>query len=859
MKNSLIVLYGSLLLSIYIIRSLDFSNKKIELSEYSSYFTQNNTANTTQTSYHRILQSSNGQNPKRIKICSDGSNTTISSSQVDKFKKAYDEYRGAFGPAIGDDLIRDQKIPETNKLIQKGIILAILLIFFLITPIITFCYCCYCCCDKKCPCCCKDDIVKNPFTKRQMVYTLICVILFSALTLSTSVAGYIYSSEINTSYKSMKCVIVSSLDDLNLQQNFKMENGTDANFIGLNNLQTQVGKITGQIDSYFGSIKSFATYSQTQSDNINKVSKTISSMFNALKTVDSTFKSHSKNEGSGFSDFTDATQTSSFYGDTYQNLVDQMINAQNQASSGASQAMQDAAKQANSFVSQNSDSNSIKQPLNDAQSQISNGQSQINSYINQIDDNTSMTDQVFNLITIFLMAFYGVFIFIAVVGSILSFVGYIKHMLKVRYCLNIFWCILGLLTFLGFLLCIILGVLTIGFMEGCNTTDKVFNDKDYLSSFSQLSKDDISYLTTCKASLGGKGDILSKFNIQDKVSNMTDTQKDLQKSYDSFDFTQYQNFEKYMEFFLFQHQTMLDYGIFTDRPDQDWITTPPSELGKYNILLDYQNANQVYLSQIKQLSSQTNSNQYTCVSNNKFDQFVIKDNQCQKYYTKLTFVQQNNFNNQLTGTNCISWDTISQLGNNLPTSTQNRYSSCGDNPWTNFYSKFQQYVQFSNNLYQNKETFTYTDINGNTKTDPKQLRTEFIKKIRDQQSSTNAGGFGYILNDFKNKVQSQVLNGSTQISDALIGKDGLLNNVNCLFFGYTLDNLQNTMCSESGLSIYNTFKIMCVLTFSNFILLVYLYKMSMKFLGKKKEQELEMAKPQHQQGENIEIVGLKQA
>ncbi|EAR84789.1 transmembrane protein, putative (macronuclear) [Tetrahymena thermophila SB210] len=859
MKNSLIALYGCLLLSIYLIRSLDLSNKKIDISQYSSYFTQDSTVNEAETYDYRILQDqSSFQNPKVIKICKEASNSTISQSKVSKFNTAYDEYRGAFGPAIGDELIRDQKVPETNKLIQKAIILGILLIFFLITPIITFCYCCYCCCDQKCPCCCKDDIQKNPFTKRQMVYTLICVILFSALTLSTSVAGYIYSSDINSSYKSMKCVVVSSLDNLNLQQNYNTSDGTQANFIGLNGLKTQVNTITSKIDNYVAQINSFATYSSTQSSNIQKVSDSITSMFTALQTVDSSFKTHQKGESSGFSDFSDSTQPSRFYGDTYSNLVNQMVTAQNQASSAAVSAMKEASDQAKSFAQDNQNSNSIKQPLQDALSQISNGQSQINSYINQIDDNSQLTDQVFNLITIFLMAFYGVFIFIAVVGSILSFVGYIKHMLKVRYCLNIFWCLLGLLTFIGFLLCVILGILTIVLMEGCNTTDKIFNDKTYLSSFSQLTADDISYLTTCKASLGGKGDILTKFKIQDKVDTMTETQSDLQKSYDSFDITQYQKFEQYMQFFLNQHLTMQNYGIFTDRSDQDWVTTGPDQLAKYNIILDYDNAVKIYQAQISQLNnSVTSSNAYNCVSSSAYDQFVIKDDQCANNYNNLHPVSQTDFQTGLTGTNCVSWQTISQLPN-LQTDTQSRYTSCTTKPWDLFYSKFKTYVAFSTTRYAKSETFNYKD-SSNTGQTITLIRSEFINNvIIPQQSSSNADGFGYMLLDFKNKVNSQVLDGSKEISDALTGKQGLLNNVNCLFFGYTLDNLQNTMCADSGLSIYNTFKIMCVLTFSNFILLVYLYKMSMKFLGKKKEQELQMAKPQHQ-GENIEIVGLKQA
>lgn len=70
------------------------------------------------------------------------------------------------------------------------------------------------------------------------------------------------------------------------------------------------------------------------------------------------------------------------------------------------------------------------------------------------------------------MVFYGLFMFIAVAGAALSFIGYLKNMYKVRLCLNAFWCILGLLTFIGFLICIVLGIMTIMMMESCDAGDK---------------------------------------------------------------------------------------------------------------------------------------------------------------------------------------------------------------------------------------------------------------------------------------------------------------------------------------------------------------------------------------------------
>lgn len=82
-----------------------------------------------------------------MNICDASTGSTVTQIKKDKAKTSLAEYRGAFGPAIGDDLIHGN-MPESSSLIKKGVIIAIILLFVLITPCLTLCYCCYCCCDK---------------------------------------------------------------------------------------------------------------------------------------------------------------------------------------------------------------------------------------------------------------------------------------------------------------------------------------------------------------------------------------------------------------------------------------------------------------------------------------------------------------------------------------------------------------------------------------------------------------------------------------------------------------------------------------------------------------------------------------
>lgn len=55
---------------------------------------------------------------------------------------------------------------------------------------------------------------------------VVAVALYSALTFSASIAGYVYASKIESSYKSLKCTIVASLDNLNLEQTYTTKSGS---------------------------------------------------------------------------------------------------------------------------------------------------------------------------------------------------------------------------------------------------------------------------------------------------------------------------------------------------------------------------------------------------------------------------------------------------------------------------------------------------------------------------------------------------------------------------------------------------------------------------------------------------------
>ncbi|KAL4487144.1 hypothetical protein ABPG72_001596 [Tetrahymena utriculariae] len=846
MGKGLYVLYGCLLLSVYFLRQLDFdTNKKLQsfldntFQEEDGQVEDSRSHNKNST-FQRKLQSTVNSvtsvdstpttNQDVISICSASSDGgKVSQSDIDAANRARSTYKNSFGPSIGDDLL-NQRVPSVGSQSQKIIIIGLIALFFIITPWLTICYCCYCCCDKKCPLCCKDDMKKKPFTRGQLLCNLIFVVVLASLTLAASIAGYVYSNKINSSYKSMKCTIVSALDNLNQKQTFTLNTGAQGIFLGLNGLQSTIQTVNGQLDNWYISIQNFQTTNQPSIATLSSTSQTIQNMFTSMKSTPLAIGyTHDTNQGWQDSIPPGTTRNSIFFDSTnYPKLIDGMISAQQSVTSAAISAINQASTECTNQANQGR--TSVSSALSSALTSIQSGQNMISDSVNSIKKNTQITDTIFQLVTIFLMIFYGIFMFIAVAGAALAFLGHVKNMYKVRACLHFFWCLLGLLTFLGFLLTLILGILTILMMDTCDAANKYLNDPTYFNSVNLGSSDLKSYLTTCKAELGGDGNILKKFNIDSQVQQITKTQQSLQTAMNSFDMNAYQLFESNLQYFKFSHQMIQKYGVLFARNDQNWSKTPPNQMGSYQMSLDYQEAEAAFSLQTGYLSYQTTTgNPYTEVTSANNDIFVFQDNQCAAYgYASVL----QNFNTAISSKSCVSYQTSSDQFSSAASTTRYNVSS----PYDDFYSRIISYVMQANNMYDKTEQFKYTDATTSSQvTVPGIKRDAFIDIIMDKSSSSANPGFGYQLNTIVGNIKTSVLDGSKAITDSLIGPSGLIYQVNCLFLGFTIQNFYEQMCDNSAISIYITFQIMCVLCFSNFVLMIFLYKIAMKFLGKQKE------------------------
>ena len=74
-----------------------------------------------------------------------------------------------------------------------------------------------------------------------------------------------------------------------------------------------------------------------------------------------------------------------------------------------------------------------------------------------------------------LMAFYGVFIFLAIISIVLVCVGYNLRKWQFKTWIHVNWCIYGFFNFFGLIVCLVLTISAISSMEVCSILDSIIN------------------------------------------------------------------------------------------------------------------------------------------------------------------------------------------------------------------------------------------------------------------------------------------------------------------------------------------------------------------------------------------------
>lgn len=114
-----------------------------------------------------------------------------------------------------------------------------LVITFLIWPFLCCCCCCPSCCPSKC--CQKPDT--EQYTKCELYWPAVVLILAFLLLLVASVIGITRAGDIESSYKAVGCSAAITFDDL-LNGN---PSSTGKYFIGMNGMVSSLGSLNGNL------------------------------------------------------------------------------------------------------------------------------------------------------------------------------------------------------------------------------------------------------------------------------------------------------------------------------------------------------------------------------------------------------------------------------------------------------------------------------------------------------------------------------------------------------------------------------------------------------------------------------------
>ncbi|KRX02257.1 hypothetical protein PPERSA_04879 [Pseudocohnilembus persalinus] len=108
-----------------------------------------------------------------------------------------------------------------------------------------------------------------------------------------------------------------------------------------------------------------------------------------------------------------------------------------------------------------------------------------------------------------------------------------KNIYKLRYVLHFYWIIYGFFSFIGFmLLTILIGGGIMG-SESCRILNKFLNDEQEFQSYPDFIDPSITNnLMVCKSQLGGDGEILEYYNIQDYLLMIEDIQLRMEEHFD---------------------------------------------------------------------------------------------------------------------------------------------------------------------------------------------------------------------------------------------------------------------------------------------------------------------------------------
>ena len=382
-----------------------------------------------------------------------------------------------------------------------GIFIGFFALGFIIILIQWMCLCCCCCCPSCCPskCCQKDE--NEQYTKCELYWPSIFLILLLLLIIIVSAMGISKAGTFKDGLGDIQCSLSMMLDDVvngNLTTSGSYFIGVDPLITQITALNTNIGTINSSMVNLNTTLSSLSGVFTTMSNNVKNVPDGSggSAVINYLGNIGDTAPATT---GSAIpSKFIDvlgnSTNTASIIGVLYTSLTS--------TSSVLNSIQTGSAAFASGTVAFQSAIGNINSDLGKVKTQMSDMDNSLSSSLSLMDTPKSMGTMVISVI-------YGVMLGLSVLALLGVVLMTFCDKYKCRYLMYFSCVILFFLGILGFLLAVIFSIIVPVMFLLCEWLDVTLQASTFSANTGKFISDTTvqNIISTCLA--GGSGDIIA--------------------------------------------------------------------------------------------------------------------------------------------------------------------------------------------------------------------------------------------------------------------------------------------------------------------------------------------------------------
>lgn len=420
---------------------------------------------------------------------------------------------------------------------ELGFFIGPFVIGFIINLVIWMCLCCCCCCPGCCPskCCQKPDA--EPYTKCEMLWPSICLILALLLMIIASIIGITRAAAIEQSYQAVGCSAAITFDDV-INGN---KSSTGKFFVGLTPMKNGLNELKNQKTNVQTQMKKLSFIDAAGTSNLKAAYNSGTTLLTDITKIPDGTANGAMAVYSYASEF---DGTGSAVPSIFPGALGHVPAAG--ASDGVVGSVYTAIKSINDdglkTIGDNADA--FLSNFGSIDTMVDGAVDQIGGFVDQVvgfnDMFTGMNDQVsplMKLVTIGVTAAFGVFIGLGVLSIVGTLMMTFCDKYKCRYLLYFVCTILTVLGILCFMLTILFSIFTPVIYLGCDfLTATISSSAGFSTNLSPILGGDLTNMVgVCLP--GGNGDIVNNLGIDLSAVNGLSEAVTLLRAFQSTDIT----------------------------------------------------------------------------------------------------------------------------------------------------------------------------------------------------------------------------------------------------------------------------------------------------------------------------------